>query len=125
MSYPLPSLADDLHRVGVGDVRFDRAHRVLYSTDASIYQIEPIGVVIPRSVEEVIATITVCGQQGAPVLPRGAGTSLAGQTVGHAVVRRHHPPPGQIVEINPEERGCAASRASCWTRSTRRCGRTA
>ncbi len=104
MSHLLPSLADDLRRAGVSDVRFDRAHRVLYSTDASIYQIEPIGVVIPRCVEEVIATITVCGRQGAPVLPRGAGTSLAGQTVGRAVVvdtTRHL---DRIVEINPEER---------------------
>ena len=58
---PLPSLADDLRRAGVGDVRFDHAHRILYSTDASIYQVEPIGVVIPRSVEEVIATVAVCG----------------------------------------------------------------
>ncbi|MBE2232479.1 MAG: FAD-binding oxidoreductase, partial [Anaerolinea sp.] len=104
---PLPflrSLADDLRRAGVGDVRFDRKHRVLYSTDASIYQIEPIGVVIPASVEEVIATITVCGRQGAPVLPRGAGTSLAGQTVGQAVVvdtTRHL---NRVLEINPEER---------------------
>ncbi len=103
VSQPSLSLADDLRRAGVGDVRFDRKHRVLYSTDASIYQIEPIGIVIPRSVEEVIATITVCAQQGAPVLPRGAGTSLAGQTVGHAVVvdtTRHL---DRIVEINPEE----------------------
>ncbi len=100
---PLPSLADDLRRAGVDDVRFDRAHRVLYSTDASIYQIEPLGVVIPRSVEEVIATIAVCAQQGAPVLPRGAATSLAGQTVGHAVVidtTRHL---NQLMEINAEE----------------------
>ncbi|HSN78287.1 MAG TPA: FAD-binding protein [Anaerolineae bacterium] len=104
MTNPLPSLADDLRRAGVGDVRFDRKHRVLYSTDASIYQIEPIGVVIPRSVEEVIATVTVCSQQGAPVLPRGAGTSLAGQTVGHAVIvdtTRHL---DKIIEINAEER---------------------
>jgi FAD/FMN-containing dehydrogenase len=61
-------------------------------------------VVIPRSVEEVIATVTVCARQGAPLLPRGAGTSLAGQTVGHAVVvdtTRHL---DRIIEINAEER---------------------
>lgn len=104
MSQPLPSLADDLRRADVSDVRFDRAHRVLYSTDASIYQVEPIGVVIPRSVEEVIATITVCTQHGAPVLPRGAGTSLAGQTVGHAVVLDTTRHLNRVVEINPEER---------------------
>lgn len=86
MSEPLRALADDLRRAGVQDVRFDRKHRTLYSTDASIYQIEPLGVVIPRSIEEVVATVTVCRAHGVPVLPRGAGTSLSGQTVGHAVV---------------------------------------
>ena len=65
MPTPYLSLVDDLHRAGVGDVRFDHAHRILYSTDASIYQVEPIGVVIPRTVEELIATVTVCAQQGA------------------------------------------------------------
>lgn len=69
-----------------GEVRFDRATRVLYATDASIYQIEPIGVVIPRDAEDVVRTIRLCADQGIPVLPRGAGTSLSGQTVGRAVV---------------------------------------
>ncbi len=100
----LAALAADLRRAGVTDVRFDPVQRILYSTDASIYQIEPIGVVIPRSVEEVIATVTVCAAHAAPVLPRGAGTSLAGQAVGHAVVidcsRHLH----RVVEINAEER---------------------
>ena len=96
------SLVDDLHRAGVGDVRFDHAHRILYSTDASIYQVEPIGVVIPRTVEELIATVTVCAQQGVPVLPRGAGTSLAGQTVGRAVVVDTSKHLDRIVQIDPE-----------------------
>ena len=96
------SLVNDLHRAGVGDVRFDHAHRILYSTDASIYQVEPIGVVIPRTIEELIATVTVCAQQGVPVLPRGAGTSLAGQTVGRAVVVDTSRRLDRIVQIDPE-----------------------
>ena len=61
-----------------GDVKFDPATRVLYSTDASIYQMEPVGVVIPRNVEDVLAVIEVANQTGVPVLPRAGGTSLAG-----------------------------------------------
>src|SRR5438445_12460301 len=69
-----------------GEVRFDRASRLMYSTDASIYEIEPIGVVIPRTHEDVFATMEIARDFKVPVLPRGAGTSLAGQTVGDAVV---------------------------------------
>ena len=69
-----------------GEVRFDPFSRVLYSTDASIYQMEPVGVVIPRNVEDVLAVIEVANETGVPVLPRAGGTSLAGQTVNHAIV---------------------------------------
>ncbi len=69
-----------------GEVWFDPASRGRYSTDASIYQIEPIGVVAPRSAEDIARTIAICREAGAPVLPRGAGTSQCGQTVGEAVV---------------------------------------
>ena len=69
-----------------GEVRFDEISRVLYSTDASIYQILPLGVVIPRDADDVAATLRVCAEEGVPVLPRGAGTSLAGQAIGRAVV---------------------------------------
>jgi FAD/FMN-containing dehydrogenase/Fe-S oxidoreductase len=88
----------------VQDIRFDQVHRILYSTDASIYQIEPIGVVIPRSVEEAIAAVTVCAAQGVPVLPRGGGTSLAGQTVGQAVVIDFSRHLDRVVEVNAAER---------------------
>jgi FAD/FMN-containing dehydrogenase/Fe-S oxidoreductase len=100
----LPSLADDLRRAGVGDVRFDPASRILYSTDASIYQVEPVGVVIPRTQEEIPATVAVCRQHGVPVLPRGAGTSLAGQTIGSAVIVDTSKHLNRIVRVNPEER---------------------
>ncbi len=79
-------LADELRRVVRGEVRFDGASRMLYSTDASLYQIQPIGVVIPKRVEDVQATIEIAARRGVPVLPRGAGSSLGGQAVGAAIV---------------------------------------
>ena len=79
-------LAERLRCEIEGEVWFDPASRGRYSTDASIYQIEPIGVVAPRSAEDIARTIAVCREAGAPVLPRGAGTSQCGQTVGEAVV---------------------------------------
>jgi FAD/FMN-containing dehydrogenase/Fe-S oxidoreductase len=79
-------IADDLRRLIRGEVRFGRHDRLLYATDASLYQVEPIGVVIPRDVDEAAAVIEYCGRQGIAVLPRGGGTSLAGQAVAEAVV---------------------------------------
>jgi len=69
-----------------GEVRFDTYTRHIYSTDASLYAIEPLGVAYPRDADDVVAAIEVARQFDVPVLPRGAGTSLAGQTVGRAVV---------------------------------------
>jgi FAD/FMN-containing dehydrogenase/Fe-S oxidoreductase len=69
-----------------GEVRFDNGSRALYATDLSIYRQVPIGVVIPRSVEDVIATVAACRARGVPILGRGCGTSLAGQTCNIAVV---------------------------------------
>ena len=69
-----------------GDVLFDRASRGRYSTDASIYQVEPIGVLIPRSHDDVRAAVDICRELGAPMLPRGGGSSQCGQTVGAALV---------------------------------------
>jgi FAD/FMN-containing dehydrogenase/Fe-S oxidoreductase len=69
-----------------GEVLFDAFSRVLYSTDASNYQIEPVGVVIPRSIEDVTKTIEISSNFNVPILARGGGTSLAGQAVGNALV---------------------------------------
>ncbi|MGH7430187.1 MAG: FAD-binding oxidoreductase, partial [Candidatus Methylomirabilaceae bacterium] len=85
-----------------GEVRFDRYSRVLYSTDASIYQIMPIGVVVPRDADDIAATLRVCAQERVPVLPRGAGTSLAGQSVGQAVVLDCSKYMHGILEIEPD-----------------------
>ena len=96
-------LVEDLRRRVEGEVRFDKMTRVLYSADASIYQIEPLGVVIPRTDEDVIAVIETAHRHGVPVLPRGGGTSLAGQTVGQAVVIDFSKYMRHVLEFNPEE----------------------
>lgn len=70
-----------------GEVRFDRGSRAMYATDGSNYRQIPIGLVVPRDAEDVKAAVAVCRNYGAPVLARGAGTSLAGQCCNVAVVR--------------------------------------
>ncbi len=69
-----------------GEVRFDPYSKALYSTDASLYRIEPIGVVVPKDKQDVIRTIQIAAERQIPILPRGGGTSLAGQCVGKAIV---------------------------------------
>ena len=97
------SLVQELKRQVAGEVRFDKMTRFLYSTDASIYQIEPIGVVIPSTAEDVIAVIETANRYGVPVLPRGGGTSLAGQAVGHAVVIDFSKHMRHVLEVNAQE----------------------
>lgn len=87
-----------------GEVRFDDGSRALYATDASIYRQVPIGVVIPRDLDDVVATVAICREYDAPVLPRGAGTSLAGQCCNTAVVIDFTKHVNGILEINVEQR---------------------
>lgn len=87
-----------------GEVRFDALTRRIYATDASIYAIDPIGVVCPRSADDVVAVVAIAARYGVPVLPRGAGTSLAGQTVGHAVVLDFSRHMHALVGLDPEAR---------------------
>ena len=87
-----------------GEVRFDDGSRALYAADGSSYRQVPIGVVIPRDVDDVIATLTVCRQFGAPLLCRGGGTSLAGQCCNVAVVMDFSKYMADILEIDPERR---------------------
>ena len=82
----MEGLVQALEQVVEGEVRFDRASRVLYSTDASMYQIEPVGVVIPKHRADVKAVVGVANAFNVPVIPRGGGTGLAGQTVGRGLV---------------------------------------
>ncbi|MFC7735924.1 FAD-binding and (Fe-S)-binding domain-containing protein [Roseomonas sp. GCM10028921] len=79
-------LAARLKRETEGEVLFGAGDRGRYATDASIYQVEPIGVLLPRTVEDVAAAMAICREEGVPVLPRGGGTSQCGQTVNRALV---------------------------------------
>jgi FAD/FMN-containing dehydrogenase/Fe-S oxidoreductase len=83
---PAPSLAARLKRETRGEVLFDAFSRGRYATDASIYQIEPVGVIVPKSRDDVAAALAIAREEGVPVLPRGAGTSQCGQTVARALV---------------------------------------
>ena len=87
-----------------GEVRFDDASRALYAADASNYRQVPIGVVIPRSVEDVIAAVATCHEHGAPVLSRGGGTSLCGQTCNVAVVLDFSKYLNRVLEIDAAAR---------------------
>src|ERR1700675_2885326 len=81
-----PRLEARLRRELEGEVLFDKFSRGRYSTDASIYQIEPLGVVVARDREDIATAIQIAGEEGVPVLPRGGGTSQCGQTVNRALV---------------------------------------
>ncbi|MCC6717242.1 MAG: FAD-binding protein [Acetobacteraceae bacterium] len=80
------ALADRLRRETEGEVLFAPGDRGRYATDASIYQMEPLGVLVPRRIEDVVAALAICREGGVPVLARGGGTSQCGQTVNRALV---------------------------------------
>ncbi len=92
-----------LRRRVKGDVRFDPYSRALYSTDASSYQIEPLGVVLPRDLDDVYAAVETAVDFGVPVLARGGGSSLAGQAVGRALIIDFSRHLDRILEVNSEE----------------------
>ncbi len=87
-----------------GEVMFDAFSRGRYSTDASIYQIEPLGVVVPRGREDVAVAIAIAREEGVPVLPRGAGTSQCGQTVARALVLDCSRHMDQVISVDVEAR---------------------
>ncbi len=99
----MSDLEQELRRAVDGEVRFDSYSRLLYSTDASMYQVEPIGVVIPRHADDVRATIEIANRRDVPLLPRGGGTSLTGQSVNRAVVLDFTPRMAGVLEVNEEE----------------------
>src|SRR5436190_17965891 len=96
------SLAARLRKEIEGEVMFDAASRGRYSTDASIYQVEPLGVVVPRTEEAARTALAIALEAGVPVLPRGAGTSQCGQAVGEALVIDHTKYLNQILEVNTD-----------------------
>src|SRR6266446_4566493 len=97
---PAVELEKELKQVIRGEVRFDRGSRALYATDGSNYRQIPIGLVVPRDEADVIAAVEACRKYGAPVLARGAGTSLAGQCCNVAVVLDFTKYMNQILELN-------------------------
>ena len=98
-----PRLAKHIDDEIDGEVLFDAYSRGLYATDASIYQIEPIGVTIPRSHADVAKIMSIAADNGVPVLPRGGGTSQCGQTVGRAVVMDGSRHLNSVVELDLQE----------------------
>ena len=94
------SLAERLRKEVDGEVMFDAASRGRYSTDASIYQVEPIGVVVPRSEEAARAAIAIAADADVPILPRGAGSSQCGQAVGEALIIDSTKYLNRVLEVN-------------------------
>lgn len=97
-------LAHELRKAVRGEVRFDAGSRALYATDASNYRQVPIGLVIPRDADDVIAAVATARRFGAPVLPRGAGTSLAGQCCNVAVILDFSKYMNKVLDLDPEQR---------------------
>ena len=87
-----------------GELRTDDMTRALYGTDASLYKIQPIAVLIPKTEQDVVEAVRLAAEHGLPVLPRGGGSSLAGQAVGEALVIDFTRYLDQILEIDPEAR---------------------
>ncbi|HSB02464.1 MAG TPA: FAD-linked oxidase C-terminal domain-containing protein [Anaerolineales bacterium] len=81
-----PDFINELRKCFTGDIRLDLASRTLYSTDASIYQLEPLGVVLPKTQEDLHAAVELAAKYRVPILPRGSGSSLAGQAIGNALI---------------------------------------
>ena len=98
------ALAARLRRETEAEVLFDAASRGRYSTDASIYQIEPVGVVVPKSEEDARIAMQIAAEEGIPILQRGAGTSQCGQTVGAALVIDNSKFLNQVAEFDKEAR---------------------
>jgi FAD/FMN-containing dehydrogenase/Fe-S oxidoreductase len=100
------ALERDLRQRVDGEVRFDAGSRGAYSTDASNYRQVPIGVVVPRTIEAGVAAVAVCCQHGAPVVSRGGGTSLAGQTCNVAVVIDWSKYCRRVSSVDPDAKTC-------------------
>ncbi len=103
-SVPLAAFRDELEAKIEGEVRFDKISRALYSTDASVYRIEPVGVVVVKSREDVIRAVEVCAKFRCPLTLRGGGTSQAGQAIGPGLQIDTSKYFNQLLELNVQER---------------------
>ena len=99
-----PDFVNELKKHFSGDIRLDLASKILYSADASIYQIEPLGVAIPKTQEDLISAVELAAKYKVPILPRGSGSSLAGQAIGEALILDCSRWLNNLVGINPEEK---------------------
>jgi FAD/FMN-containing dehydrogenase/Fe-S oxidoreductase len=93
----------ELEKHFIGDIRLDTASKVLYSTDASMYQIEPLGVAIPKNQDDLQLAVELAAKYKIPILPRGSGSSLGGQAIGEALILDCSRYLTSLIEINPEE----------------------
>ncbi len=98
------ALRRELERHIQGEIRFDAISRALYSTDASVYQIRPLGVVIPKNREDIIGTVEICRRFRCPLTMRGGGTSQAGQAIGEGIQIDTSKYYNRVLEVNAEER---------------------
>ena len=98
------SVESDLRRFVSGEVLFDDISRTLFSTAACMYRIRPLGVVVPKSIEDVAQVARYCNERGIPITSRGAGTSLAGQSIGSGIVLAFNKYFRHIKDIDPENR---------------------
>jgi FAD/FMN-containing dehydrogenase/Fe-S oxidoreductase len=114
---------NELRKHFTGDIRLDLGSRILYSTDASIYQIEPLGVVIPRSEDDLQATVELASKYHIPILPRGSGSSLAGQAIGEALILDCSRWLDRIIEINPETKSAVVEPGVVLTNLNRAAGK--
>jgi FAD/FMN-containing dehydrogenase/Fe-S oxidoreductase len=96
----MPDVVRELEAVICGDVRFDDKARALYATDASPYEIRPHGVVLPKNIDDIRHVVDIANRYGLAVLPRGGGTSLAGQTVAEAIVLDFSKYMTRVLELN-------------------------
>ncbi|MGH7598816.1 MAG: FAD-binding oxidoreductase, partial [bacterium] len=103
-NFDLSHLETELRRKIKGEVYFDEVTRYLYSTDASLYEIQPVGVVVARDKDDAVQAIRTAAKYGVSILPRGGGTSLAGQAVGNSLVVDCSKFMNRILEINTGER---------------------
>ena len=117
------ALAAELRKAIRGEVRFDAGSRALYATDGSNYRQVPIGVVIPRDVDDVVQTVAICRARGTPILSRGGGTSLTGGCCNVAVVIDWSKYLNKVLAIDPEKKlgrfnRAPSSTSSAWRRKS-------
>ena len=99
-----PDFINELRKQFTGDIRLDLGSKILYSTDASIYQIEPLGVVLPRTQDDLHSVVELAAKYRMPILPRGSGSSLAGQAIGEALILDCSRWLDHIINIDPDSK---------------------